>query len=452
MVIHMTRFLALFFTLGFSAHVFANDGKSTGFFDHFKGLILDTPLPRPTLSKKHHTNNDINSITKNTRLNHMGINNRVATTCITASPHHHYSVMENIGQSARVMASNLNKQVKTFTFQPRFSGLKGPRITIMRKDLERTLAHKQGSAQEIFHNAHISAKSQINCDTGIAYNDHYIIHNHVDAYESDRAPLIRSSLKWRNELNLGQYLMGTMSTRYALGDNLNRDQNLNILDRPDPIRQDVIAFQYQNANLERLMFSGFATPHDNLYIAGHIGYLEEMFAGAGAEILYRPFNEQFAIGAEAWNTIKRLPYNGSIWTTDDDNKQQSYFLNAWYDLPETPLSFGASAGRFLDGDIGIELKGRWTPKPGWRVEGVATLTNENDTTLGNDKTNIFAGLRATMPLGQFKLLPDQSRTELNITPFARDKGQRIDNPYPLYDYTDPWSARNINRYWNEITD
>ncbi len=452
MVIHMTRFLALFFIFCFSTPIFANDSKDKSVYDHFKGLILDTPLPRPTLTKKYPEDNDIDFITENTRLNHVSIDNRATTACITSSPHHRYSIMKNIGQSARVMTNNLSKDIKSFTFQPRFSGLKGPKITIMRKDLERALIHKQGSAQEIFHNAHITSKSQINCDTGITYNDHYIIHNHVDAYESDRAPLIRSSLKWRNELNLGQYLMGTMSTRYALGDNLDKDRNLNILNRPDPIRQDVIAFQYQNANLERLMFSGFATPRDNLYIAGHIGYLEEMFAGAGAEILYRLFNEQFAIGAEAWNTIKRIPYNGSIWTTDGDNQQQSYLLNTWYDIPETPLSFGASAGRFLDGDVGIEFKSRWTPKPGWKVEGHTTFTNENDTTLGNDKTHVFAGLRATMPLGQFKLLPDQSRTELNITPFARDKGQRIDNPYPLYDYTDPWSTRNIRDYWHEITD
>ncbi len=385
MIIHMTRFLALFFIFGFSTDVFANDSKDKSLYDHFKGLILDTPPPRPTLSKKYPTDNNIDAIIKHTRVNHMKVDDSVATACITSSPHHNYSIMENIGQSARVIANNLNKDIKSFTFQPRFGGLKGPKITIMRKDLEHALIHKQGSAQEIFHNTHITTKSQINCNTGITYNNHYIIHNHVDTYESDVTPLIRSSLKWRNELNLGQYLMGTMSTRYALGDNLDKDRNLNILDRPDPIRQDVIAFQYQNVNLERLMLSGLATPRDNLYIAGHIGYLEEMFAGAGAEILYRPFDEQFAIGAEAWNTIKRAPYNGSIWATDNHNRQQSYLLNAWYDLSETPLSFGTSVGRFLDGDIGIELKSRWTPKPGWRVEGVTTFTNENDTTLGNDK-------------------------------------------------------------------
>jgi hypothetical protein len=453
MVIHMMRIFALFFIFGFSGQVFANERKSIMIFNEFKKIILDKPLLRPTLIKRRTAGNDLETVTDETRITSLKTNRKkqIATGCITTSPYHHYSTMNSIGQAARVMAKNLNRKIETFAFQPRFSGLKGPKITIMRKDLERALVDKQGSHQEIFHNTHITATSHVPCKTGITYNDHLIFHNQIDGYDSDRAPLTRSSLKWRNELNLGQYFMGTFGTRHALNDNLNRDGNLNILDRPDPIRQDLIAFQYQNFNLERLMLSGFATPHDNLYIAGHIGYLEEMFAGAGAEILYRPFDENFAIGAEAWSTIKRIPYNGSIWATDDKNKQQSYLLNTWYDMPETPVSFGASAGRFLDGDMGVEFKTRWTPKPGWRLEGFTTLTNKADTTLQNDKTHLFAGLRATMPLGQFATLNDQARAEIDLTPFARDKGQRVDNPYPLYDYTDPWSTRNLYKYWNQIT-
>ena len=124
----------------------------------------------------------------------------------------------------------------------------------------------------------------------------------------------------------------------------------------------------------------------------------------------------------------------------------------WYDIPDTFYSLGLSGGRYLDGDIGIETRAIYKPAQGWRIEGFTTLSNENDTTLDNDSTNLFAGLKVTMPLGQFKRLPDNSRQTLTMAPFARDKGQRIDNPYPLYDITDPWQTRELHKYWNRVTE
>ena len=448
----MTRILAFILIFGFSQPVFANDRKDMSVFNHFKDFILDKPLPRPTLTKHPPHENNFEDINKNSHAETITINKNNATACLTASPHHHYSIMSSAGQTARLLHNNLNKEINSFSFQPRFSGLKGPKITIMRKDLTNALRDHKGSAPEIFHNAQINTNTT-KCETGIRLREHIIIHNQVDLYDSDNAPLNRTSIKWRNELNLGTYFMGTASFRSTVTDNLKHDRNKSFLNRLDPIRQDFVVAQYPAFNVDRLMLSGMATPKDTLYIAGHIGYLEEMFAGGGAEILYRPFDKNFAIGAEAWNTVKRTPYTGNIWSTDNANRQQSYLLNAWYDLPETPVSFGASTGRFLDGDMGIEFKTRWTPKPGWKAEGFINYSNEaNHAPHNDDRTHVFTGVKLSIPIGRFDLINDQIRIDFDIAPMGRDKGQRIDNPYPLYDYTDPWSARSINRYWNEITD
>ena len=176
-----------------------------------------------------------------------------------------------------------------------------------------------------------------------------------------------------------------------------------------------------------------------------------MFFGIGGEVLYRPYESSFSIGAEAWETIKRIPYGGDWGTLDNDNRQRSALINAWYDMPYHPLQWGLSYGRFLDGDVGAQIKARYTPAPGWRIDGFATLTNQDDRTLDNNQTsNLYTGLKLTMPLGNLATLPDNSRMTFDFKPFARDKGQRVETPYPLYDLTDPWHTKHLYRYWDRV--
>ena len=130
----------------------------------------------------------------------------------------------------------------------------------------------------------------------------------------------------------------------------------------------------------------------------------------------------------------------------------SALLNIHYDIPTTDYTIGFGGGRYLDGDIGIEARGIYRPSQGWQIEGFATVSSENDKTYNNKNTNLFAGLKVTMPLGQFKGLPNNSRQTFDFKPLARDKGQRINNPYPLYDITDPWQTRELYKYWNRVVE
>ncbi len=427
------RALALFMVISLF-HVLPVQAESTpSIIASFKHFIFDDPPQKPHLNPVRPT---------------MG---KPMSECIETLPYNHSPLIEDINIRAREMANTIDAAQETLSFQPHFSGLKGPKLTIMRRDLERALIHNRGSAQEIYHNAAMSPATPSACNKALKTSWDIELRHHIDVFESDRSPLSRSNLIVNNRLNFGGYFLGTSSINTPLYDNLERDNDLRILNRTDPIRQDVLGFAWQGLNIERLMLSGFATPKPNLYIAGHAGYLEEMFFGLGGELLYRPNNSPFAIGMEAWGTMKRTPYLGSWTTLDDDNTQTSALLNLWYDMPTTPLTFGLSGGRFLDGDYGGMAKAVYKPAQGWSIEGYATYSNEREQQLDGDTSHMIAGLRLTMPLGQFKGLPDNSHQTIDIAPFARDKGQRIDNAYPLYDLTDPWHTKNIYRDWNRIT-
>ena len=456
MFIPIARFLALItIAILTSSSALAEGHPLASIQKGFKGLshyIFDKSTAEH-LNPQRPTRSNIAAIQKSTTLKNININTTSVEGCLPTLPHGNQSVIKQFGRAARVMANNSSESVKSLSAQPYFSGLKGQKLTIMRKDLERALVHQSGSASEIFHNTTITPATRAACDTSGRSTWDIELKHHIDAHESDHRPLIRSDIVINNRLHLGGYFLGTASMRYNLYDNLNKEPTLRTLPHPNPLRRDVLGFAWQGLNMERLMVSGFATPTSDLYLAGHAGYLEEMFFGLGGEFLYRPYDSAFSIGGELWSTVKRAPYLGGITTLDNNNRQTSALLNLWYDVPFQPYSLGLSAGQFMDNDMGGQLRARYTPKPGWNIEGYGTYSNKENQSLDQStNTNTEVGLRLSMPLGALKILPTNSRQTFEIKPFARDKGQRLDNPYPLYDLTNPWQARSIYRYWNEITE
>lgn len=417
-----------------------------------KSIIFDAPDDPLWIRDQRPNITDTEQIETISDLSHVRTNNSMIEGCIAIQPHSSRTLASSIGRGAIAMANHSNSDIEELSFRPHFSGLKGPKLTIIRQDLERTLRDKQGSAGEIFHNTELSHSSNRHCLDKIKTDWDMELRHQIDAWESHHAPLIRSDIIINNRIQFAGYFVGTVSSRYLLYENLNDEPDLRTLNRLDPIRQDVIGYTQNRLDISRAMLSGFTTPYDNLYVAGHAGYLEDMFFGYGAEFLYRPYNSAVAMGGEVWQTSKRTPYTGDIFETDDDNTQTSALLNLWYDTPIEPLTAGVSAGRFLDGDSGYQLLTLYKPAPGWKVQGYATFSDDEDATINKDEnTNWIIGARLTMPLGGLKRFPDNSRQTFDVSPLARDHGQRLDNAYPLYDLTDKWQEKEIVNHWRDIT-
>ena len=454
MVIHMVRGLALLcIFIHFASYpARADEGVLTSAYKGISFILFDPPKPEIILAPKRPYETRDENITKQSDITSFSTNERNAGGCLFAAPYDSRPLMQRIGRAAKAMANNSAANIEGFSFQPHFSGLKGPKLILMRRDLERTFIKHQGSAAEIYHNAQLSDRGDIPCGPWFKHDWDLEIAHHVDVYDSDRAPLVRSDAIVTDRLHFGQSFIGTLGVRYNLHHNLEKEKDLFIIDRMDPLKQDVIAHPKQGFGMDRLMLSGFATPLPDTYIAGHIGYLSENIAGVGGEILYRSRGSGFAFGAEAWHGYKRYPYLKGVFEVEEEQRHTSALLNTWYDFQSAPITLGLSAGQFLDNDLGGQAKIRWAPAAGWVVEGYTTYTHESDHTLDNNNdTNFITGLRLTMPLGDFRLIPQNSRQTITIEPFSRDKGQRLDNPYPLYDLTDPWSTRNLYRYWDRIT-
>lgn len=429
----------------------SSSAKSLNF--NLKKIFFDHDLYKPALGAQRGSVTDISKIELNSKLTSIQTSASEITGCIEMLPYSHNSLMDRVGQAARVMANHSKASIEQLAFQPHFSGLKGPRLTIIRKDLEDALIGGRGSANEIYHNSKIEyIPESISCSPSLrAEWDVELLHK-VDTWDSDNAPIFKSELILNNRIHFLDSFLATVSARYLLYDNFDDEPNFRFLNRIDPVRQDELGYVQSSLGLNRIMLSGFATPAEDFYVAGHAGYLEEMFFGVGGEFLYRPYKSALSVGGEIWGSLKRLPYTGSALAVDGSDPQISGLINIWYDVPLEPYTFGVSAGRFLDGDNGYQLHAAFKPSQGWKIEGYATHSFQSDSTINKDgDTNWIFGARLIMPLGQFRGIPDNSIQTVKLEPFARDHGQRLDNPYPLYDLTEAWQPREILGQWQSIT-
>ena len=80
------------------------------------------------------------------------------------------------------------------------------------------------------------------------------------------------------------------------------------------------------------------------------GIFESMFNGVGGEVLYRPFNKNYAIGVEAWQVYQR-EYDQMFELRD--YKTITGHTTFYYQEPRTNILIKIMGGRYLAKDSGF---------------------------------------------------------------------------------------------------
>lgn len=349
---------------------------------------------------------------------------------------------QQIGQVSKEISAQY-PQAQALEFQLISHGLRGPNLRLMAADLERAKNH-QGSPQEIWRNTEFSLERHERDEESSQPLRPYlwIVQDNQLGWDdnSDSNLLMRSSLiaearapEIFNVMTLGA------AFRLNLADNLHNQE------RPHtalPVRSDVEEFADSAIGLERLYATSFHTLSPEWYTAFSAGFLEEMVAGAGGEILYRPFKSRFALGAEIWQTFRRDPQEPLNFGLNGDHVLTGH-LNAWYDWPDPDVTLSLQAGRYLAEDIGITAGLEKTFAGGARLKGFITLTDAEEDTMTQ-------GVSLSLPLGGLPYVPDGSEFRLRAEPFGRDSGQAVDKPVSLYTLTEPFTLDHMARHWTDI--
>ena len=170
------------------------------------------------------------------------------------------------------------------------------------------------------------------------------------------------------------------------------------------------------------------------------GYLETMYGGGGAEVLYRPVDSNWAIGANA-NYVKQRDWQSPLdmMKFTDYSAPTGHITGYWTPPFADDVLVKLSIGQYLAKDKGgtLEISKRFDS--GVVVGTYASITNVSKEEYGEG--DFTKGFYVNVPLDIFSSSPTRSRAQVSWTPLTRDGGQMLGRKFELYGMT---SDRDIN--------
>ena len=174
----------------------------------------------------------------------------------------------------------------------------------------------------------------------------------------------------------------------------------------------------------------------NHFYSAYAGYLETMFAGAGAEWLYRPFGSRIAFGIDI-NSVQQRDFEQNIGLRDYKAKTGHatlYWDTGWNDIQAT-----ISVGQYLAGDKGVTLNLSRGFQNGVRIGAFATKTDVSSEQFGEGSFD--KGIYVSIPFDAFLTKTSRSMANFVWKPLTRDGGAMLGRAVTLYDITSPRDPR-----------
>jgi hypothetical protein len=172
-----------------------------------------------------------------------------------------------------------------------------------------------------------------------------------------------------------------------------------------------------------------------------------MFSGFGGEILYRPFNGNYGIGAEIWRAYQRQ-YNQLFGIRD--YRINTGHINFYYKEPRSEVIIALKGGRFLAGDSGVNFDFSRRFKSGLRIGAFFSLTDISKTEFGEGSFD--KGFYFYVPIELFSTKYSKRNTGFGLRPITRDGAQYLIHGLNLWGVTEQAQSVNISRDFDDFYD
>ena len=346
-----------------------------------------------------------------------------------------------IGRATRVLARQLPADIQTFHISLAQNGLSGPAVIIDRGAWRQNEFARDGGAmfrQTVRFAPPVSAvlvRPRSSFSWGVFP---YLTPNLFDPDDPLRADVgLALAARWRLQPNL--IFAGTL--RQKLAGNLDQATRMSTSVLPR-VRSDFALYDREgDADIADLTFGWYAQPSPEITTRLTFGLLEPMFAGASAEILWRPGGGAWALGAEV-NQLQQRDYDGGFELLD--YQVTSGHASLYW---EGDAGYGAQldVGRYLAGDWGGTLTVSRHFANGWKLGVFATLTDVPFDEFGEGSFD--KGIMVSVPISWINGQPRRDSFDRTIRPVTRDGGARVAVDGRLYQVTRPQTARVIDDTW-----
>ena len=334
------------------------------------------------------------------------------------------------GRVLRAVQPHLPAEVEAITISWRQAGVEIARLSLPRATME-AAARGQGSAEELFWTARLDAAGadefgRMDGGMGVTWG----IEPRLQTLIGDPKRALRwqvsavAGARW--EIGQGVALAGSVGQ--VLAGNLDgAPPSDSLLPR---VRSDVGRYARDGTtSIPALYGERIWGVGPDLFARVTGGWLEPMFAGVSAEVLWRPHDQPWGIGLDIAHVAQR-DYDGGLGVLGYD--VTTGHVSVYADLPWHGMYAVVRGGRYLAGDWGgtLELGRRFAS--GIEVGGFATFTDVPFSTFGEGSFD--RGIYVRIPLDLFGIATrDVGRAV--IRGVQRDGGQRLQVDNPLWDVT-----------------
>ncbi|MFV2033766.1 MAG: YjbH domain-containing protein [Halocynthiibacter sp.] len=363
---------------------------------------------------------------------------------------HYDAEAQAIGRAARVMTQVLPASVETFTIIPVVQGIETSAITLQRSDLEELEFAPDGAWQSFVRARITEARDFRFADTDFAEAAYpqfkwdlgaYLAPALFDPDNPVRADLgAQLSASWSPSPGLvfsgqlRQPVIGNLDESTRVSNSVIRH-----------VRSDIVLYDQQSdLEISYLTADYFFRPGTNLYGRVTAGYLERMYGGVSAELLWKPVDSRLALGAEI-NYARQRDFD-VLWGFQDYETITGN-ASAYYEFGDGFVG-QVDVGRYLAGDWGATFTLDREFSNGWRVGAYFTLTDVSYSDFGEGSFD--KGIRLTIPVSWLSGEPTQKYFSTVIQPVTRDGGARLNVRNRLYELTRGYHSQSLNNRWGRF--
>ncbi|MBT7276082.1 MAG: hypothetical protein HN886_06475 [Woeseiaceae bacterium] len=255
-------------------------------------------------------------------------------------------------------------------------------------------------------------------------------------------------LKSSSELIIQRGLSVVSSISYGLYDNMG-DLKLASDSILPHVRTDIVKYlkESRNLSIQRMQLNKFGQLYPSIFYKFSAGILEHMFNGYGSEVLFKPFDKNYAIGFEAWKVYQRN-YDQMFGTLD--YQTTTGHLSFYYHEPTTNILFKMKGGKFLAQDSGISFEFTREFYSGFRLSAFFTRTDISKAEFGEGSFD--KGFSFFIPLEIFSNSYNSRNFGWGLKPITRDGGATLSHGFNLWGVAHKSHKHKFNRHINDFYD
>ena len=215
------------------------------------------------------------------------------------------------------------------------------------------------------------------------------------------------------------------------------------------VRTDIVKYLQGSSkyHITRLQANYFMNPTKSIYTKISAGIFEPMFTGFGGEILYKPFSQNFGVGAEIWNVRQR-----SFRQLLGFRKYRTItgHLNFYYKEPQYRVLFHLKGGRYLAEDSGFTFNVSREFSSGLHLGVFFSLTDISKAEFGEGSFD--KGFYFNVPIQVFFDQYSRGQSGFGLRPLTRDGAQSMVHSQPLWSTSYQAHRDQIVNEWDQFYD